>query len=467
MKKIVLRRADLNEHVIAEQDFNDGTLLQIDEALDYRVKEFRINRLNPGLNMRFWTRKDVDQCNAFMFAIQRRLRTRRIFRNLESFVGGRVAVCSSLRSPKSKRTIESRAKRSSKKISLGHDSTLLASSHTVKMKIEILLEPTSNKLLVVGFNSLVHSLRALSALRLFGLRTASTAAKPCQGDSSEFYLITGNIHTDQRGTVVDVSNSSPLVSPSTTINVPHVLNSIDVAATFRVPLSTVSDLYKLINDTEAGKHDELLSGMTNDDRMETLDALGSICNSIHANRNYAYVIPCKVSHADDSINLDVDESTIPSDPIIQSMDINTKSTSYAGAAGVMNPPIVTTSNVITPHVEKTNDGFQTVGKKKKRKGKSKSTNAGQFTSPSVKQNVRYEQKATTTAPKMGATYMGNTSQSSSVLKTTGNSSKKDNLSMSNSFSALNDEEDVEIVHDESDNLNTKAGGSLSFMVAAG
>nr|GEW90387.1 hypothetical protein [Tanacetum cinerariifolium] len=168
MKKIVLRRADLNEHVIAERDFkylypsdfedlnllnlqedfqlgiesyqtqvnltkpqwmatgfeykhdytviespravifqdkygvhmmmrfneihkfSDGTLLQIVEALDYRVKDFRINRMNPGLNTRFWTRKDVDRCNVFMFAIQRRLRTRRIFRNLESFVGGRV-----------------------------------------------------------------------------------------------------------------------------------------------------------------------------------------------------------------------------------------------------------------------------------------------------------------------------------------------------------------------------------------
>nr|GEZ35226.1 hypothetical protein [Tanacetum cinerariifolium] len=70
--------------------FSDGTLQQIVEALDYRVKEFRINRLNPGLNMRFWTRKDLDRCNAFMFAIQRRLRTRRIFCNLKSFVGGRV-----------------------------------------------------------------------------------------------------------------------------------------------------------------------------------------------------------------------------------------------------------------------------------------------------------------------------------------------------------------------------------------
>nr|GEU51275.1 hypothetical protein [Tanacetum cinerariifolium] len=70
--------------------FSDDTLQQIDEALHYRVKEFRINRMNPGLNTRFWTRKDVDQCKAFMFAIQRRLRTRQIFRNLESFIGRRV-----------------------------------------------------------------------------------------------------------------------------------------------------------------------------------------------------------------------------------------------------------------------------------------------------------------------------------------------------------------------------------------
>nr|GEU60166.1 hypothetical protein [Tanacetum cinerariifolium] len=172
MKKIVLRRADLNEHVIAERDFkylypsdfedlyqlnlqgylnhlspkdkkilttvvnqwtrhldatgfeykydytiidspravmfrdkygvqmmmrfneihkfSDGTLQQIDEALDYRVKEFRISKMNLGLNTRFWTRKDVDQSKAFMFAIQKRLKTRRILRNLKSFVGGRV-----------------------------------------------------------------------------------------------------------------------------------------------------------------------------------------------------------------------------------------------------------------------------------------------------------------------------------------------------------------------------------------
>ncbi|GKD67379.1 hypothetical protein Tco_1309487 [Tanacetum coccineum] len=41
--------------------FSDGTLQQIDEALYYRVKEFKVNRMNPGLNTRFWTRKHVDR----------------------------------------------------------------------------------------------------------------------------------------------------------------------------------------------------------------------------------------------------------------------------------------------------------------------------------------------------------------------------------------------------------------------
>nr|GEU44883.1 reverse transcriptase domain-containing protein [Tanacetum cinerariifolium] len=143
MKKIVLRRADLNEHIIAEQlqvlvpkhlvirqcikdfqlriesyqtqpnltkprwdatsfeykhdytvidspravtfrdrygdqmimrfneihKFSDSTLQQINEALDYRVKEFKVNKMNPGLNTRFWTRKDVDRSKEFMFSI--------------------------------------------------------------------------------------------------------------------------------------------------------------------------------------------------------------------------------------------------------------------------------------------------------------------------------------------------------------------------------------------------------------
>ncbi|GJV36386.1 hypothetical protein Tco_1408863 [Tanacetum coccineum] len=125
MKKIILHRADLKEYTIAKRNFkylypsdfedlyllnlqghlnhlppedkkiltivfSDGTLQQIDEALDYRVKEFKVNRMNPGLNTQFWTRKDVDRSKEFMFAIQKRLKTRRIFWNLESFFGGRI-----------------------------------------------------------------------------------------------------------------------------------------------------------------------------------------------------------------------------------------------------------------------------------------------------------------------------------------------------------------------------------------
>nr|GEV65207.1 hypothetical protein [Tanacetum cinerariifolium] len=71
-------------------NFSGDTLHQIDEALDYQVKEFKVNRMNPGLNTRFWTRKGVDRSKEFMFSIQKRLKTRRIFRNLESFIGGRV-----------------------------------------------------------------------------------------------------------------------------------------------------------------------------------------------------------------------------------------------------------------------------------------------------------------------------------------------------------------------------------------
>nr|GEY05125.1 hypothetical protein [Tanacetum cinerariifolium] len=278
-----------------------------------------------------------------------------------------------------------------------------------------------------------------------------------------------------------VSTSSPLVSLSITINVSRELNSINVDATFGVTLTTVGDLHKLINDIEAGKHEELLSGMTNDDRMETLDALGSICNAIQGNCNN---LPRKDS---------------PSDPIMQSMGINTKSTSYAETIHVKyewRPPrfdecnifghvhnhfpkkmviplIVTTSNVVALTVEKSNDGFQTVGKKKKRKGKSKSTNGGQFTGPSVKQTVRYEPKATTSAPKKGATNVSNPSKSSSMLKTTDTSPKNDNFTTCNSFSALNheeeDDEEVENVYDESTNLvpNTNTGGSSSFTASAG
>ncbi|GJV24696.1 zinc knuckle CX2CX4HX4C containing protein [Tanacetum coccineum] len=149
-----------------------------------------------------------------------------------------------------------------------------------------------------------NSFSALEAKRIPELKRGTDAVGNVYSDGED--LLRSDVTCDDSP---KVSISSPLASPSTTINMPRGLYSIDVAATFEVPLTTVGDLYKLINDIKAGKHDELLSGMINDDHIETLDAL------------------------DDSINHNVDESTIPSDPIVQSVDINTKSTSYAGAAG--------------------------------------------------------------------------------------------------------------------------------------
>ncbi|GJW89118.1 hypothetical protein Tco_0164458 [Tanacetum coccineum] len=68
--------------------FSDGTLTRILETLDYKVKEFKIKRLSSGMNTRFWTVKDMTRSNKFITAIERRRKTRRIYRNLECFVGG-------------------------------------------------------------------------------------------------------------------------------------------------------------------------------------------------------------------------------------------------------------------------------------------------------------------------------------------------------------------------------------------
>nr|GEW28026.1 zinc knuckle CX2CX4HX4C [Tanacetum cinerariifolium] len=110
-----------------------------------------------------------------------------------------------------------------------------------------------------------------------------------------------------------VSNSSPLISRNATINMPRSLYNVDVAATFGVPLTTVGDLDVLIKDIEAGKHDELLSRMTNDKRMIVMDALGTICDSINVENS-------------------IPSNSTPSDPIMQFMDINTNAKSYARAA---------------------------------------------------------------------------------------------------------------------------------------
>ncbi|GJV08401.1 hypothetical protein Tco_1346057 [Tanacetum coccineum] len=89
--------------------FSDGTLDDVRIALNDRLKGIRMEYLPQT----FWSQRDKVNARAMIQEIDKRLKTRRIMRSLERFFGGR---------------------------------------HTgvFTMKMEILLEPTSNKLMVAG-----------------------------------------------------------------------------------------------------------------------------------------------------------------------------------------------------------------------------------------------------------------------------------------------------------------------------
>nr|GEW64127.1 reverse transcriptase domain-containing protein [Tanacetum cinerariifolium] len=60
------------------------------EKLDHMVKDFRLFKYNPGMTIRIWSEDDKRKSKEFMEVIKHRLKLRRIFRSLESFVGGRL-----------------------------------------------------------------------------------------------------------------------------------------------------------------------------------------------------------------------------------------------------------------------------------------------------------------------------------------------------------------------------------------
>nr|GEU89451.1 zinc knuckle CX2CX4HX4C [Tanacetum cinerariifolium] len=201
----------------------------------------------------------------------------------------------------------------------------------------------------------------------------------------------------------------------------------------------------LMNGLEIGKHEAIWSTMTKERRKDVMDIMFTTWKRLMDEN------PSVASNVGNMDHIDITNAPSFESPIVQSVDINTKSTSYVRVAGasakdqpkvnsnfrplvvdlvfngvnisipykvvkkIVSPPIVATSNVVTPTVKKTNNGFQT---------------------------------ATISAPKKRATNVGNASKSSSLLKTTCTSSKNDNITTSNSYSALNDEEeDVENVYD--------------------
>ncbi|GKD42397.1 hypothetical protein Tco_1267042 [Tanacetum coccineum] len=70
--------------------FSNGTLTRILEKLDHMVKDFRLFKFNSGMENRIWSEDDKRRSKEFIEVIERRLKIRRIFRNLEGFVSGRL-----------------------------------------------------------------------------------------------------------------------------------------------------------------------------------------------------------------------------------------------------------------------------------------------------------------------------------------------------------------------------------------
>ncbi|GJU79021.1 hypothetical protein Tco_1276091 [Tanacetum coccineum] len=69
---------------------NDGTLTRVMEKLDHMVKDFHLYEYNKGMETRKWSEDDKRRSKDFITAIEKRLQIRRIFRSLESFVGGKI-----------------------------------------------------------------------------------------------------------------------------------------------------------------------------------------------------------------------------------------------------------------------------------------------------------------------------------------------------------------------------------------
>ncbi|GJS79813.1 hypothetical protein Tco_0729694 [Tanacetum coccineum] len=70
--------------------FSDGTLTRVLERLDHMVKDFRLFKYNPSMESIIWFGDDKRRSKEFMEVIERRLKIRRIFKSLKSFVSGRL-----------------------------------------------------------------------------------------------------------------------------------------------------------------------------------------------------------------------------------------------------------------------------------------------------------------------------------------------------------------------------------------
>ncbi|GKD57063.1 hypothetical protein Tco_1290450 [Tanacetum coccineum] len=69
----------------------DYTIVSKPKALDHMVKDFKLFKYNSSMETRKWSEDDRRRSKDFLEVIERRLKIRRIFRSLKSFVGGRLS----------------------------------------------------------------------------------------------------------------------------------------------------------------------------------------------------------------------------------------------------------------------------------------------------------------------------------------------------------------------------------------
>ncbi|GKA48431.1 hypothetical protein Tco_0741389 [Tanacetum coccineum] len=74
---------------VVYRDRNDQRkLMRLNEL--QMVKDFHLFEYNKGMETRKWSEDDKRRSKDFIIAIEKRLQIRRIYRSLESFVGGRI-----------------------------------------------------------------------------------------------------------------------------------------------------------------------------------------------------------------------------------------------------------------------------------------------------------------------------------------------------------------------------------------
>nr|GEU62005.1 hypothetical protein [Tanacetum cinerariifolium] len=91
-RAVIYRDSNNQKKMMRENEvykFSDGTLMRILEKMDFMVKDYMLFKFNPGMEHRIWFEDNKWRSQEFIKFTERRLKIRRIFRSLESFVSGR------------------------------------------------------------------------------------------------------------------------------------------------------------------------------------------------------------------------------------------------------------------------------------------------------------------------------------------------------------------------------------------